>query len=57
MRWGDGVMRIAALIWVSGTALMLAACGSETSGKFTTKDAENAEYTIDKESGETSMTV
>ena len=50
-------MRLAALIWVSGTALMLAACGSETSGKFTTKDGENAEYTIDKESGETSMTV
>lgn len=50
-------MRIAALIWVGGTALMLAACGSETSGEFTTKDGENAEYTIDKETGETSMTV
>lgn len=40
-----------------GTALMLAACGSETSGEFTTEDGENAEYTIDNASGETSMTI
>lgn len=38
-------------------ALMLAACGSETSGEFTTEDGKNAEYTIDKASGETSMTI
>lgn len=50
-------MRIAALIWASGAAMMLAACGSETSGEFTTEDGENAEYTIDKDTGETSMTV
>jgi hypothetical protein len=40
-----------------GAMLMLAACGSETSGEFTTEDGENAEYTIDKNSGETSMTI
>jgi uncharacterized lipoprotein len=50
-------MRIAALILASGAAVMLAACGSETSGEFTTEDGENAEYTIDEDSGETSMTV
>jgi hypothetical protein len=38
-------------------AAMLAACGSETSGEFTTEDGKNAEYTIDKDSGETTMTI
>ena len=37
--------------------MLLAACGSETSGEFTTEDGQNAEYTIDKDSGETSMTI
>ena len=36
---------------------MLAACGSETSGEFTTESGENAEYTINEDSGETSMTI
>ena len=48
-------MRTTALILASGLAL--AACGSETSGEFTTDDGKNAEYTIDKDSGETSMTI
>jgi hypothetical protein len=38
-------------------AVMLTACGSETSGEFTTEDGKNAEYTIDEDSGETSMTI
>lgn len=50
-------MRIAAWMWAGGAALMLAACGSQTSGEFTTEDGGNAAYTIDKDSGETSMTV
>ena len=50
-------MRTTALILASGLALALAACGSETSGEFTTDDGKNAEYTIDKDSGETSMTI
>lgn len=50
-------MRKLAVAMTSGTALMLAACGSETSGEFTTEDGGNAEYTIDKNSGETSMTI
>ena len=43
----------------AGLALMmtLAACGSETSGEFTTDDGANAEYTVDKATGETSMTI
>jgi hypothetical protein len=49
-------MRVSALI-VAGIALGLAACGSETSGEFTTEKGENAEYSIDKNTGETSMTV
>jgi hypothetical protein len=50
-------MRKAALVLAGGVALMLSACGSETSGEFTTADGENAEYTIDKDTGETSMTI
>lgn len=49
-------MRQSALMF-TGVALALAACGSETSGEFTTADGKNAEYTIDKETGETTMTV
>jgi hypothetical protein len=50
-------MRRTALIMTASAALTLTACGSETSGEFTTEDGENAEYTIDKQSGETSMTI
>ncbi len=50
-------MKRTALVVVCGTALAMAACGSETSGEFTTEDGKNAEYTIDKDSGETSMTI
>ncbi len=50
-------MRKAALIIAGGAALVLAACGSETSGEFKTEDGKNAEYTVDKETGETTMTV
>lgn len=46
-----------AKVVAGGAALMLAACGSETSGEFTTEDGGNAEYTIDQDSGETSMTI
>ena len=42
---------------LTASALLLAGCGSETSGEFTTDDGETAEYTIDKDSGETSMTI
>lgn len=50
-------MRRMALAIAGGAALSLAACGSETSGEFTTEDGEKAEYTIDQDSGETSMTI
>lgn len=51
-------MRTPARLLAGTAALMLAACGSsETSGEFTTEDGKNAEYTIDKDSGETSMTI
>jgi hypothetical protein len=50
-------MKRTALVMVCGSILMLAACGSETSGEFTTENGEAGEYTIDKESGETSMTI
>lgn len=48
---------VSAGILAGSAVLTLAACGSETSGEFTTSDGENAEYTIDKDTGETSMTV
>jgi len=50
-------MRNQATILAASAALALAACGSETSGEFATEDGRNAEYTIDKNTGETSMTV
>ena len=50
-------MRRLGLALVGSAAITLAGCGSETSGTFTTDDGGNAEYTIDKDSGETSMTV
>ncbi|MBU7580839.1 MAG: hypothetical protein KAF27_10280 [Porphyrobacter sp.] len=50
-------MRGTALILAGSLGLMLAACGSETSGEFKTADGKDAEYTIDKDSGETTMTI
>lgn len=50
-------MRKPAFILAGAAALALAACGAQTSGEFTTEDGQNAEYTIDKDTGETSMTV
>jgi hypothetical protein len=50
-------MRFAAWIMAGSIAALLAACGSETSGEFTTEGGESAEYTIDEKSGETRMTV
>lgn len=50
-------MRKAAFILAGGAALALSACGSETSGEFKTGDGKDAEYTIDKETGETTMTI
>ncbi|MFM7377807.1 MAG: hypothetical protein ACKO1O_06720 [Erythrobacter sp.] len=50
-------MKLAAIVMAGSAALLLAACGSETSGDFETADGKNAEYTIDKETGETSMTI
>ncbi|MEM7780631.1 MAG: hypothetical protein AAF697_09600 [Pseudomonadota bacterium] len=50
-------MRFLATATISAAALTLAACGSENSREFTTEDGETAEYTIDNDSGETSMTV
>ena len=45
------------LVLASVAALALTACGSETSGEFATEDGGTAEYTIDKATGETSMTI
>lgn len=45
------------MLIMATAALALAACGSETSGTFTTEEGESGEYTIDAENGESSMTV
>ena len=50
-------MRNSALITVAAAALLLSACGSETSGEFTTEEGETGEYLIDSEDGEATMTV
>ena len=46
-----------ATITTATLALTLTACGSESSGTFTTDEGETGEYTIDGDSGETSMTI
>lgn len=50
-------MRFSLISLSAASVLMLAACGSETSGEFTTEDGETGEYVIDADSGESSMTV
>ena len=50
-------MRNSALITAGAAALLLSACGSETSGEFTTEEGESGEYSIDSEDGEATMTV
>lgn len=50
-------MRVSILAGVSAFALTLTACGSETSGEYTTEDGENVEYSVDRDSGETNLTV
>ena len=50
-------MRLTAIVPLAA-ALALAACGgSETSGEITTDDGDTGEYTIDNETGESSMTI
>lgn len=49
-------MRLSLTI-AAASALALTACGSETSGDFTTEDGETGEYTIDQEDGSATMTV
>jgi len=44
-------------ILAAASALALTACGSESSGEFTTEDGETGEYTIDQDSGSATMTV
>lgn len=50
-------MRRLAIGISTAAALTLTACGSESSGDFTTEDGETGEYTIDQSSGGASMTV
>lgn len=50
-------MRIKAIFAIGAAATLLSACGSETSGEMTTADGKKGEYTIDKATGETSMTI
>jgi hypothetical protein len=50
------MMRIA-FACAAASALALTACGSETSGEFTTEDGETGEYVIDNDGESASMTV
>ena len=50
-------MRISTKALAVAVTFALAACGSEKSGEITTEDGETAEYTIDAESGETTMAI
>lgn len=45
------------LALVTPLALVIAACGSETSGTFEGEDGETGEYTIDQSTGETTATI
>ncbi|MFL0356069.1 hypothetical protein ACI5KX_06275 [Erythrobacter sp. GH1-10] len=42
---------------IFAATVLLAACGSETSGEFTTGDGETGEYTIDETTGETTASI
>ncbi|MBD2841281.1 hypothetical protein [Erythrobacter rubeus] len=44
-------------ITIACAATLLSACGSETSGEFTTADGETGEYSIDNSTGETTATI
>jgi hypothetical protein len=50
-------MNIRAICITGSAVFLLSACGAETSGEFTTEDGKDAEYTIDDQTGETSMTI
>jgi len=51
-------MRIGRIGAGVGAALLLASCGAqEESGEFVTEDGETGEYTIDRDTGETRMSV
>ncbi|QUL38244.1 hypothetical protein [Erythrobacter sp. JK5] len=50
-------MRSLSTIFAGSVALLLAACGSERSGEFTTEDGESGTYTIDGGSAEASATI
>lgn len=47
----------ATLALIAPLTLVLAACGSETSGTFEGEDGETGEYTIDRATGETNATI
>jgi hypothetical protein len=52
------MMRLAAAILAGGTAAMLlAACGADPAEKASAQDPAHGEYTIDKQTGETRMTI
>lgn len=50
-------MRISTKAVALAATIVLTACGSGQSGEVTNEDGETAEYTIDAESGETSMAI
>ena len=50
-------MRISTRTFAIVATFAVAACGSEKSGEITNEDGETAEYTIDAESGETTMAI
>jgi len=50
-------MRISRIALASTAALLVTACGSETSGEFTADKGETGEYTIDRDNGSATMTV
>ena len=50
-------MRYSTLIASAALALTLTACGSEREGTFTTEEGDTGEYSIDTDTGETSMTI
>jgi len=56
---GEIIMRTATLTTLGplAAALMLAGCGSETSGTIEDEAGETGEYTVDRETGETNATI
>lgn len=51
------MLRTMTIVTITVAATLVSACGSESSGEFTTGDGQTGEYTIDESTGETTARI